>query len=719
MIVHAPAGATAGAGDSAAVFVPPRPSGRPPVPWAGARALVATLRERLGDAAVDAALAPRRGPLSLVLRKLPLSEEERDERDRCSLGVLGRLPNMIPNGRVLTEAWADVLAPLLHGAVLVVPALQRLDGETVGVLRALLARGHGEIRLAFAYDPDDVSGDDAAALDAERVAWEASQLAALASEAPRLPRATDARLATDPYDDGLELAAWAALDEPGGPERAAGAARAAFSSYGFPAAWALARAALERAPDHPDAAELHAIAGLALYAATWHVANEIEVERALALGDHLERALALEADPAQRAHLLYRLSVVASRYRGDHEEAKRLADDAVRATDHPAIPPGTAAFLSAWARNGRALARFRLGDLDGAAADCGAALDALARAEALGDVPTVEVDVARFVVADNLARLAYGAGARAEARRWQRFCAEADARIPSSRAPATIWSLQRTIGNNLEGAVRHFEARLARARASLAPTDEAYMSHLLGDCAYRLGRAAEALAHFGVATRLWRRLGADPADLLQGKLNCAISAFRAGRLGESRARFEALLTEELFEGDARADLLGALAWLAGEAGAEAESAARLDEARAVAESDEVRARLDRAEAEAAIARGRLEVATGCLERGLASAAASPAEDRLGLLAGLLALGREEHLEEALRLVPDALADPNAWWDVPRVAAAASRAASAGRSLGDPAARAGFARLLGAALARDDAREAATAAAARWNVEPEL
>ena len=71
---------------------------RAPVPWGGARSLLARLRAVVGDAAVVRALHPHRVILSLVLRGLDatLTTGEREARFQSSYACLYRLPTCCP-----------------------------------------------------------------------------------------------------------------------------------------------------------------------------------------------------------------------------------------------------------------------------------------------------------------------------------------------------------------------------------------------------------------------------------------------------------------------------------------------------------------------------------------------------------------------------------------------------------------------------------------------
>ena len=75
----------------------------PFAPWAAARGLLSILRQRFGDSEVDAAIAPHRATLSLVLYGLvkSLNPEELHLRHSQSGLLLGFLPNTTLDPRPL------------------------------------------------------------------------------------------------------------------------------------------------------------------------------------------------------------------------------------------------------------------------------------------------------------------------------------------------------------------------------------------------------------------------------------------------------------------------------------------------------------------------------------------------------------------------------------------------------------------------------------------
>jgi tetratricopeptide (TPR) repeat protein len=717
------------------------------VPWAAARRWLAILRERLGDGAVERAVAPRRALLSLVLRRLEpaLTPDERALRETHRAPDLGFLSHLGAMYRPIIEAWAGALGDLLAGraATLRVPDLAALDQESVVLLREMLRRRAADrpLDLVFGHDP---------AAGPKEPIWRRSLLAVETQVAlfEMLPETVVERIVAppslgngaaerpgarppaarrlDPLDDGLEREARDALDACAGtpgPEVSdlvLRAVRAAFGAYGFTAAMRLGVDLCARAPAlaAADRAEVHTLIALSGYAR--QVSSRGDPGLADLLEEHFGAALAAEADPARRIHLLVRLCINHGRRKGELDAALGYAERAAAELRALAgrIAPGQAAFLEAGARNGRGYVLARLGRHAEAEAECEEAYRLLCLAPSLEGAPAGEILHSRVIVLDNLAQVGEYSGDRARAARWQRLLEEREAERPGvmKLAPRRWVALHRAEGE-VEAAIAAAERGLAEARLHLNPRLEGEYAAELGDLLYRRGDAPAALEAFAAALALGRRTS-EPDDLYPIELGAALAAGRAGRHDEALAGLRRALENPRCAGSAaQAELFGARAVLLARRGdregAEREGNAAIERAVESGERDTL-VRVARAAGEACALLGRREEARAAFERALEIARGGvggeprpPAADLLGILLGLKDGGREDDalLLEAIALVPAALDDADAWWDLARLLPGAIALAERGR-LADPALAAAARRLARAAAQRPDGRAGA-------------
>ncbi len=713
-------------------------------PLCAARTLLAVLRARIGPAA-DEALAPGRALLSLFLRGLSarLGPEEARRRADVSAELLGHLPTNELHVQPILEAWAEAIAAILvrHGraagggerVVLLVPSTAAVDSGSFYLIRPLLRRiPAGERpRVVVGHDPDgapaDPIGRRVARMNADELSIlralpgaEALDLASPAGAPPADPIAPSPRraIAAHPLDDGLEIAAADALAagegplDPGARRLVVDAIRASFGGYGFVTALRLARDLLRRGPAGDDAAELHTIAAIsALHAGDPRPGPDDPIARWV--DEHLERASALETDPARRAHLVFRRCIRTGRAGADPERALALGDAAVEAARAPGIPAARAAFIEAWCRNARAYASFRLGRLPDAARDCEEALAILDRAEGAGGVPPAEIEIARFHLTNNLVRVAFEAGDTARAQAWQERCLASEAAVPEDRRARHRWYSVELDLEDLDGSIPRYAARVEDARRRLAPDAEAMFRHDLAVLHHRRGDAAAAHEHFAATAELCRRLRVDPGDVWSADLNAAVTAYHAGLLDEAAQRFDDLIAR--LPGDdpcVEAELRCALSLVAARRGDAARADAELEAASACVDGSPSEVRVQRARGDALLALGRRDEARRAFAAACAVEDAAP-EDRLGALVGLYDAGDRSDavLAGALGVAPAALLDANAWWDVRRLLDALAEGAASGffraPAAEDAAARRDAARRLAALCRRrPDCRDAA-------------
>jgi tetratricopeptide (TPR) repeat protein len=330
--------------------------------------------------------------------------------------------------------------------------------------------------------------------------------------------------------------------------------------------------------------------------------------------------------------------------------------------------------------------RLRAGDLEGAASDCETGLRLVdAPHDDDDDVPAVDRARTALLLANNRSRVAKAAGDADGLTRWRGIVAARLADVPIEERPGPQW-LSPPEDLSALGAARDFHAAvLEAARAALDPETEAVSAHQLALVAYRLGDTETARDGFARALAIWRVIGGFAEDIATEELNLAVTAFRARDWDTAESGFQALRQSPLFAAaEAQAESLAALAMIA--AGRGDRSLANERAAAAVTLAHDsgdagVQVRVLRSVGEAHLllhdhAAARLELANA-LQLADESGAAAP-EDLLGVLAALHAAGGTDGadgaiLERAAALLPDALADANAWWDLPRLVPALAQA----------------------------------------------
>ena len=666
-------------------------------PWAGARRLLAALRHCLGNDAVERAIAPNRGLLSLVLRNLhpTLSLDEKRRRKRGS-ALYRYLELFRPStgdigSRPITEAFAHTFSRLLaeRKTLLVVPSVARLDLETIRLLRILLGRDAGQgIGCVVGNDLDAPIPLDVISAAIFRLAQREMKLFLLLPgtgvETPHggeaEPIMPEPAGEIDPLDDDIERLAWKTLESSPAPNNngtLVRAARAAFESFGFGAALRLSQEVLARCPDLTGGSEMHTIAAISAEALLPAGGDPKLAELS---AEHYDAALAAETEPARRVQLLYRLSLHTLRYQHDRIAALSFADGTVEVAQ--SLARGFGQYAEAWARNGRAYVYFRTEHPRKATAECQAALRLLDCPSVVAAVPANEIVTTRCYLTNNLARLAFEQGQWARAHYWYERYARTVAE--QAGAPCSTWFAAQLASRNLAVAAQAMARQLAAAQAELDPESEALYAHYLGDLKFRVGDAHAAYENFVIAHRIWDALGDSPGDILTAGLNCAVTAFRAGLLEEAESRFERALNHPLCTEPAQAEIMAAMAMVAARRG-QCELTASLSEdaltrAKTAGQHD-VLVRVARSDAEAALMLGEQRNALEFCRLALAETTVAEAsgetiepEDVLGVLVcafdceplapELLAI----RIEQSLGLVQNALNNINAWWDLSRLLA---------------------------------------------------
>jgi tetratricopeptide (TPR) repeat protein len=649
------------------------------VPLEGARHLLAELHRRLGSPVIDAALVPQRALLALVLAGLgpSLSPAERAVGHRASAGFLGFLPNTGVSARPMLLAWADLLATLVPpNAVLVVPDALGLDPGTLVLLRLLLARRPAD-RIAVRLTVAPRAPADAVAAHLVRMNHDELELLRVL---PGVDIETAERRwpvplsGWHPLDTRREADVFASLraDTPGARDAALATARASFAAYGFALAHRLGEALLARDPEDPAAAELHTVVAVAAV----HLAPPRATDDPLLAGvdAHLAAALATERHPRRRLHLLFRACIRGGRAPDGPAPGGIAGDVAVAEADAAALPGPWRAYLAGWCRNARAYALFRSGRGAEAAADCRRALAGLDGVDGEGTdddgPPAVELGILRFHLANNLCRLAWEAGEVAAARAWQAQAHAFEAPIPFARRTLYRWADPALDLEALElvGERLHADRRDAEACGELARLGGIH--HELGLLAYRRGDAVEASQHHARANALCVRTDADPGDRLTTALNAAVSAWRAGDPDAADDGFVDVCATAGLPAELLPELFAARGLVAADRGDRGVAEAFVEAATTAldpADDPRAAARVMRTFGEIALRLGDPDGARTAFEAALAVPDAPP-EDRFGALLGRVEAGEAPAalLDEALALAPAALADPNAWWELPRL-----------------------------------------------------
>lgn len=631
------------------------------IPWAELRALVAHLRILRGDEAVDAALAPHRGPMSLIWRSLEpgLRPQEREARARAAAAVHGYLSHNSLMRLPLVRAWQGVLTPLCAGLDVLVPELAVADPQSLTVLVSLLGT-QPDLRLMFGWDPDALPTDKMSRWDAGFALSTGERLRLLPGAAPAEPSLReDAPIAPAPDDSELGT-----LDS---PEQLCEAMERAFACFGFTCCQRLGLRAL-RSPcaDERTWRRINLLTGLSAYnrqVSTRGASPEEDAALAELLGSCFTEALAGESDPQARAHLLYRLCINSGRRKSDLPESLTLAERSLSAAR--GLP-----MAEAWARNGLAYVLGRMRRTDEAIAECIQA-EALLRAPLPG-VEEVERPLTRAVLLDNLVELCALAGRWEDAARWP-ITHDADLRIEMPPSGRTLKAMRNALR---PGELRALALRgLILTEERLDPIESDWMAAHAADGAYRQGDAQAAVALYRQALASARRIAGE-VEIRATETSLAMALLRAGRGGEAADALERL-AGGAEDPASRAELAATRGWALAVCGDVAASESAINDAISAAVAlgqRDLLARVACAAGEACLALGRPDEAGQAFRQALAMTRlgeGATAADALWALGGLMAIGvaQAAELEQALELLPEALPEAEAWWELPRLHAA--------------------------------------------------
>ena len=631
-----------------------------PLPWGGARVLLAALRKIRGDTAVEAAVRPEAAVFGHCISGVgaPLDPQS-------AAPLLGFLTHHPVLRLPLQRAWQRAILPLLGSPApeVHIPDPSFLDPESLNLLLALPLPA-----LVIGDDPDwderqelpiwrrdqDLSQGQlyvmGAMVEVEKIGGTGAVLAPL-------PPAD-----LDPLDGAEEERAAASASV----HQRLSAMRRAFAAFGFPAVIALSRDIDPSPLADADRAEWHLLVANAAY--NRKVGAMGDQELADVLDGHFQAALRASPSPAWRSHLYYRLCINHGRRKGDLPLALLDAEQAIEAARTPGIDPDLAGVLEAWALNGRAFVYTRLERLEEARADAEAAWELLVSVECPPDMNPGEVRYGLTVLADNRAELALRTGDLDRAVELQEILTQRELLEEDKLIFAPLRSLGLArLQHRLADGITHARAGLESAQARLIPIAFDDYGMALAELTYRQGDAKEACRIYQACRPLRQKL-ASVEDMARWDASFALAALRAGELEEAEA---ALLRIPRESDTAEAEVQVHRSWIAALRGLgdEADRLANLAIAAAVQNgATTLLVRVARLCGEACAILARPEQALAAFDQALQLAADHPpTTDVVGALVGITELtGDPDAAAQAAALLPELLEDPEAWWLLPRL-----------------------------------------------------
>ena len=484
----------------------------------------------------------------------------------------------------------------------------------------------------------------------------------------------------------MEWDAWQALRaaarEPKAPlgDLALRGVRRACECFGFAEALELAEALRTRALHPEQSAELHYLAGLAAARA----GSSPELAQ-LSKNTICARRSLSTWEPMQRATVLYHLSSVSP--------GRDLADRMLETARSGDLAASQALHFAIAAQHARSLASYGEDRPGEAATECQSALDLLASGKRGLDLTDIEQALVSWNLLSDHIRFAFESGDTEGAIRSHQLRSRCEAVIPASRLPQIDWLPAQLFDADPEAAAVYCTQRKADARAALQPDAEAFWSYLAGELYYRIGDAGLAHENFGTAFELWAYMHHDAEDVLAAQLGCAVAALRANRPGEAESRFQSLRSHPLLAHAAgQAETLGALAMAAARRGDEESALHRISAALAQAAAcpePDVLVSVNRSAGEMYRILGRFDESRAAFEQALAAAVACGCDEIAPSEIFCLLVGSPVDTArtlEALSLVPQALEDANAWWELPRLIPRVTKLAERGELSRHPRAR---------------------------------
>lgn len=680
--------------------------------WNGFRTLLEDLEADRGTARVDQILARHQAVAELVLSRAPGGGPP--EGEPLGARLSSHLTHNAAIRRPLFDAGARLLVELVEGSggLLFVSDLRRLDWETTALLKSACRQFADRAPdLEVRFVPEPLSP---AELDAHGLFWRTrpEMIARTVMGFEILPGVEVVEVAQGELP-GFDDEPW---PEPA-PEATTPAAVAAIeSSFRCFAFTAALRRGLDLLQQNPaltprQKASVHGIMALCAHNRQFHS----EGNRRLAdwLQEHLEVALGHEQRADVRCALLYRLTVVLGRRKGELEAASEMADQAVSASRTSGLEPMMAAYQEGWARNIRAYVRMRRQSFDDGVRDLEEAFRALGAADSAPSTDAAwERDTAltRTLVASNIAALANLQGKREKAHHWRRVSYDIKKDAPGfEHHEAYHWLvLYRDYHLPKLGLRQVFEG-LRSARAE----NDVYWLHrvlvMAADLNDRLGRLGSAIRLFRLAYRLRRQVG-NHGLLKRTDVRSAAALSRTGDYSTARGLLVEALVDCTDKG-IQADVHMAMALVAARAAHVPTTRASIRQAVDLAEESgrpDVRFRI-LVTAGLALQQLGLPDEARRWYRSASDLREIPRASPLCLSRALLGLLETEAPDAAmtrrcLDLVPAALKHTEGWWDLPRLLHALSRTLAAGFDVAVGERREAMETLVLAACQRRDCSE---------------
>lgn len=677
------------------------------VPWGAMRRLLAAAAEHHSEARLQAALSTVVGRLSVCLPSLRSGLQPEQERERKQNTAVARFPFSDPVSTApLADAWAELFATLFDEAapLVIVPDSNEVDPESWPFFASLLRRRPGT-RIVLGQPPRDASWSRLRT----RVAYVGRQhLGRLESLHNVEVRVIECEGSEKSAADSPPTSAFHPLDDDA-DHRALDLAKNGISTASDVA---LVVAAIERAFDAQAFATVSHLAS-ALHRSGAHVPDRARVlmfeaianetltlqEPRLAPDDpwvqEIEstywEALPELRDPEALCHAQYRLTLYAIAKR-NLDSAAELSQAALRSAFE--IAPELRPLYRGYAQNVVALVSFKQLRVETALAQSEATLEIFEAGRNRDGLPTREIDIARFKVMNNLARLEAGRGRDAAAQAWVTRSQEVRAGVPLD-PPFFTWISHSIYLEALEPRASHLEDMV---RAALADWDEygaAKLAYNAASLRYLLGEGEKALELYELTHQLWSSHLADTPDnrglydVLGTKLNCLVTAYHSGNVERGLSWLAQIrqLAATLGDSSMHVDLLAMEANLEASRGnhqtARQLSTAVMAELAEMGEDPVGSAALHRELGNIALHMGDTVLAGTHFRDALELTREHREEgfrpiDEISALAGLLEARRDAlvSLPALLELTLDAIEDENVWGELPRVMRGLARNPSA-------------------------------------------
>jgi hypothetical protein len=675
---------------------------RAPHAWQGVRQLLARAVDRTDPRVLDDVFARHRPILSILYpdSTLELAADDHDAAAALRGDWRSHDTHGTASWQPIVRAAAELVVAVVAatGAIVVVPELADLDAQT-GHALVEAAREHGTVRIAIHVGHDPAREPVGELVWGVPPGWQLEHVRAQLCDYQLSPGcqtswltgaddATPSGIPPDPVNpwsrpapDAVALELLAGAGQPSSDQLAAcvAAMRWCIEAYAFGSAFRIG-ARLE-----PYAAGLNSGARAEHAALTAIAATNVHFVDTTTPGfdDRLyamyERAIALAIEPTAAAVLAVRLALAAVERGG--RAAEIYLRDASSRLEHVDSELERAYHL-AWLAIARALDCLHRADLSSAETFARDACAGLERAAALAPAQRSPVVAARLRGELACARFSLFAHAAIHASRLRdpsalAWLARADAERPAIPAvllfDALHWTLLEALEHDRDVIYAHCCAGIADAERHWNSSSWYLYRAIAADCAYRMGRLADAVEHVGRLVTA-SRFGNRGTSLVGDVRPFAIRVFLRAGMYEALTRTASSVLDD--PGAAgRADVHGLVALAHAARGDREAQDQALDRAieDAVADGEQaVMLRIAVTATQALTISDRHDEAKVALDnawelaadqRGDASSVVlAPDILRLCLLQARLLGATEELLARALSRMPGCMGDSESWWD---------------------------------------------------------